>query len=119
MDVAKREVRHQRHPSLGSRVSMKPCYGATGAYVRDSQGAALPDSGPGPFRGPDLRHEHLPQLESRHVVGITAQQDVRTATRHVGGDGHCTLAPRLRHDLTLTLHVLRLGIKYLVRGGAG
>ena len=70
-----------------------------------------------------LNPEHIRQLLSgphpRHVLGVAAQQDVRTAPRHVGGDGHCATAPALRHNLRLALHILRLGVQQLVRDACG
>ena len=47
-----------------------------------------------------------------HELGVAAEQDVRTAAGHVGGDGDGVLAPRLRHNRGLAL--VMLGVQHLV-----
>ena len=53
-------------------------------------------------------------LESlgRHALGVAAQQDVRAAPRHVGGNRHCSFAPRLGHNQRLRL--VHFGVEHLV-----
>ena len=46
------------------------------------------------------------QLSLRHVFGVTAQHDIGTAARHVGGDGDRAELTCLRDDLRLFLVVL-------------
>ena len=48
----------------------------------------------------------LPHDVARHGIRISAQQNIRTAAGHVGGNGYGTLAPRLRHDMRFALVVL-------------
>ena len=40
----------------------------------------------------------LAEFLARHEFGIAAQQDVRAAAGHVGGDSHCAHAAGLGHD---------------------
>ena len=47
-------------------------------------------------------------LLARHVLGIAAQQDVRSAAGHVGGDGDAALAAGLRDDLGFLRVILRV-----------
>ena len=42
------------------------------------------------------------------IFGVAAQEDVRAAPRHVGGDGHRPESARLRDDLRFALVVLRV-----------
>ena len=42
------------------------------------------------------------------IFGVAAQQDIRSAARHVGGDGHGAQTARLRDDLRFALVVLRV-----------
>jgi hypothetical protein len=60
------------------------------------------------------RQQHLAQLETRHVVGVAAKDDVGAAAGHVGGDGDGAGAAGLGHDLGLPLHVLGLGVEQVV-----
>ena len=51
-------------------------------------------------------HALLAQVVEGHEAGAAAEQDVRTTTGHVGGDGNGALATSLRHDLRLALVIL-------------
>ena len=50
----------------------------------------------------------LAQNVASEKVRISAQQNVRSAARHVGGDRHGALAARLRHDFGFLLVILRV-----------
>ena len=54
------------------------------------------------------RHRLLHQLLTRHKFRIPAKQNVRSASGHVGGNGHHPQPSRLRHDLRLALVILRV-----------
>ena len=42
------------------------------------------------------------------VLGIAAQQNIRSAPRHVGGDSYGAVSARLRYNFRLALVVLRV-----------
>ena len=59
------------------------------------------------FRIPRIRLIAIASL-TRQKLGVTTQQNVRAATRHIRRYRHRSLAPRLRDDLCLALVVLRI-----------
>ena len=63
------------------------------------------------FRLDQTGKQDFPQLEPRHVVAVTAKDDVRTTTSHIRGDGHCTGTTCLSHDLRLALNIFGLGVE--------
>mmetsp|Transcript_9270 Transcript_9270/g.37476 ORF Transcript_9270/g.37476 Transcript_9270/m.37476 type:complete len:337 (+) Transcript_9270:1069-2079(+) len=67
------------------------------------------------LRHHDSRHERLADPKPRHELGVTTEEDIGTATGHVGGDGHGAAASSLRDNLSLALDVLRLCVEELVR----
>ena len=56
------------------------------------------------------------QALAHQLVGVAAQQDVRTTTGHVGGDGHGAVTTGLGNDMSLALVVLC--VEDLVRDAA-
>ena len=54
----------------------------------------------------------LLQLGPGHRLGIAAEDDVRAAAGHVGGDGHGALAAGLGDDFGLAL--VMLGVEHFV-----
>ena len=59
-----------------------------------------------------LFHALLAHGPPRHEFRVAAQQDVRAAARHVGGDGHRAVMAGLGHDLRLPGMVL--GVEHLM-----
>src|SRR6185369_7764143 len=55
-----------------------------------------------------LRQSFLDAFLLRHELGVSAQQNVGTATGHVGGDGYGTLATGLSNDFGFALVELRV-----------
>ena len=98
-----------------------------GELDREELGRDLPAGGGGALgegvalrvddRNHGRKHE-LAEFQARHELGVAAQNDVRAAARHVGGYGDRMHAARLRHDLRLALHILRLGVEHLRAGNS-
>ena len=60
------------------------------------------------------RQQHFPKLQSGHVITVATQNDIRTTTGHVGGDGDGSGAAGLSNDFGFPLHVFRLCIEKIV-----
>ena len=60
-----------------------------------------------------FRDAVLTQLAASQKIRVAAQQNVRAAARHVGGDGDSAHMTGLSHDLGFLLVVL--GVEHLVR----